>query len=77
MSQPMEPEFPHRDEGVPAVDAGAPPPADGYGTGGEEPDVSPADGDAPESVAPSHTPFRTPDPDAMDTNPSEPARPPE
>jgi hypothetical protein len=40
MWTPMEPELGQGDDGIPAADpgAGAPPPADGFGVGGEEPD---------------------------------------
>ncbi len=57
------------DQGIPAADpgAGAPEPAEGYGIGGEDPDVVPAGDPSPEEAAaapppPSDTPFRTPDP---------------
>ena len=40
MWTPMEPNLGNADEGIPAADpgAGAPPPAEGFGVGGEEPD---------------------------------------
>ena len=62
----MEPNLGKPDEGIPAADpgAGAPPPADGFGVGGEEPDrqeQKPAD-DAVDAVADDDPPFRTPDP---------------
>ena len=40
MWTPMEPNLGREDDGIPAADpgAGAPPPADGFGIGGEEPD---------------------------------------
>ena len=56
------------DDGIPAADAGAgaPGPAPGFGIGGEEPDVVPAEDpqpeDAQEADLPDATPFRTPDP---------------
>jgi len=60
----MEPKMPPQDNGIPAADPGrgAPPPADGFGVGGEEPDrqeeaVAPVD-----AAQPSDSPFRTPDP---------------
>ncbi len=65
MWTPMEPNLGRQDDGIPAADpgAGAPPPADGFGIGGEDPDrpeeavpeTAGADGDG-------DTPFRTPDP---------------
>ena len=66
MSTPFEPHLGRPDEGIPAADpgAGAPPPAEGFGVGGEEPD-------RPEEADPAATggtgdggdpPFRTPDP---------------
>jgi hypothetical protein len=65
MSAPMEPNIPSTGEdGIPAADAGqgAPPPAEGFGVGGEEPDA-PEQADAPNPTTPtSDTPFRTPDP---------------
>ena len=66
MSMPMEPNLGKPDEGIPAADpgAGAPPPADGFGVGGEEPDrpeEEPAE-DAGNAVADDDPPFRTPDP---------------
>jgi hypothetical protein len=55
------------DEGIPAADAGggAPEPAPGYGTGGEDPDVVALEDPQPEdgpSIGGRETPFRTPDP---------------
>ena len=65
MWTPMEPNLGREDDGIPAADAGpgAPPPADGFGIGGEEPD-------RPDEVVPEtagadgggDTPFRTLDP---------------
>jgi len=69
MSLPLEPNLGATpDDGIPAADpgAGAPPPAEGFGVGGEEPD-------RPEEAEPDATdqadvrgsddpPFRTPDP---------------
>jgi hypothetical protein len=77
MSTPMEPELGRSDDGVPAADpgAGAPPSAEGFGVGGEEPDrpeqgpepghegglhADPPD-DPPDSPR-DDVPFRTPDP---------------
>lgn len=64
MTQPMEPNLPGGDDGIPAADpgAGAPPPAEGFGVGGEEPDVPEQATDSPDVVLPEDTPFRTPDP---------------
>ncbi|MGY1634011.1 hypothetical protein ACI784_20095 [Geodermatophilus sp. SYSU D01186] len=62
---PMEPNLGGEDDGIPAADpgAGAPPPAEGFGVGGEEPDrpeeAPPPDQDGGRSSDP---PFRTPDP---------------
>lgn len=75
MWTPMEPNLGTPDEGIPAADPGrgAPPPADGFGVGGEEPghseeqvaDLS-GDGELPEDGdggEPREDPaFRTPDP---------------
>ncbi|MCA0146799.1 hypothetical protein [Blastococcus sp. LR1] len=64
MSSPLEPHLGQPDEGIPAADpgAGAPPPAEGFGVGGEEPD-RPEETDAPTPAAQGETPpFRTPDP---------------
>ncbi|WP_243737392.1 hypothetical protein [Blastococcus xanthinilyticus] len=66
----MEPHLGRQDDGIPAADpgAGAPPPAEGFGVGGEETDrpaeatESPAEGGA-QADAPEDPPFRTPDPD--------------
>ena len=68
MSSPLEPNLGTPDEGIPAADpgAGAPPPAEGFGVGGEEPDrpeeppAGVAAGDGADS--PEDPPFRTPDP---------------
>jgi hypothetical protein len=65
-STPMEAGAGREDDGIPAADAGAgaPPPAEGFGVGGEEPDrpeeadASPADDDGHRG----NPPFRTPDP---------------
>ncbi|MGY1755047.1 hypothetical protein [Blastococcus sp. SYSU D01042] len=67
MSMPLEPNLGTPDEGIPAADpgAGAPPPADGFGVGGEEPDrpEEPAAGATGSGdPAATDTPFRTPDP---------------
>ncbi len=65
MWTPMEPDLGRGDDGIPAADpgAGAPPPADGFGIGGEEPDRPEEADDAPLADAgQSDGPFRTPDP---------------
>ncbi|MGY1847040.1 MULTISPECIES: hypothetical protein [unclassified Blastococcus] len=70
MWSPLEPNLGQPDEGIPAADpgAGAPPPADGFGEGGEEPDRSPetdrpATGAGNDDADPPDDPtFRTPDP---------------
>ncbi len=75
MWTPMEPDLGRGDDGIPAADpgAGAPPPADGFGIGGEEPDrpeeagtedVGSQDADAhgTEDGPDDDPPFRTPDP---------------
>jgi hypothetical protein len=76
MWTPMEPNLGRGDDGIPAADpgAGAPPTADGFGVGGEEPD-RPEDADTQDAGtqdADAHgttgdgpdddPPFRTPDP---------------
>ncbi len=79
MWTPMEPNLGREDDGIPAADpgAGAPPPAEGFGIGGEEPD-RPEEPDRaeetdraedatrpPADAAGQHAdppPFRTPDP---------------
>ena len=64
MTAPMEPDLPGGDDGIPAADAGtgAPPPAEGFGVGGEEPDrPEQSTGDAGAGM-PADPPFRTPDP---------------
>ena len=71
MSQPMEPGLPQQEDGIPAADAetGAPPPAEGFGVGGEEPDAPPTDEPPRPDLAgtelPTDVPFRTPDPTAI------------
>ncbi|SEL60067.1 hypothetical protein SAMN04515665_11556 [Blastococcus sp. DSM 46786] len=68
MSSPFEPHLRDQDESIPAADpgAGAPPTADGFGIGGEEPDRAPETdrpGPGTEDVDPPEDPtFRTPDP---------------
>ena len=66
MSAPMEPNLPGTaDDGIPAADAGngAPPPAEGFGLDGEEPDrPEETSADSPAASRGSDTPFRTPDP---------------
>jgi hypothetical protein len=71
----MEPNLGRGDDGIPAADPGpgAPPPADGFGVGGEEPDrpeegdgtageVQPSAGTGGQHADP--PPFRTAEPDA-------------
>jgi hypothetical protein len=66
MWTPMEPNLGREDDGIPAADpgAGAPPPADGFGVGGEEPDQpeEPPAQPAEEARPDGDPPFRTPDP---------------
>ncbi|GAB4080965.1 hypothetical protein GCU67_05285 [Modestobacter muralis] len=65
MSAPFDPVQPSTDDGIPAADAGtgAPPPAEGFGVGGEEPDRPEENGaESPVAGRTSDTPFRTPDP---------------
>ena len=64
MTSPLEPNLPAGDDGIPAADAGngAPPPAEGFGLAGEEPDTPEQTGDDVTVHLPSETPFRTPDP---------------
>jgi hypothetical protein len=64
MTQPMEPELPPQQDGIPAADAGlgAPPPAAAFGVGGEEPDTPERVADGRSATPPTDTPFRTPDP---------------
>ena len=66
MSAPLEPNLPGTgDDGIRAADAGngAPPPAEGFGLGGEEPDRPEQTGEeSPVAGQQSDTPFRTPDP---------------
>jgi hypothetical protein len=65
MSAPFDPVQPTPDDGIPAADAGngAPPPAEGFGVGGEEPDRPEETGaGSPLAGRQSDTPFRTPDP---------------
>jgi hypothetical protein len=73
MSAPFEPNTSASDEdGIPAADAGngAPPPAEGFGTGGEEPDTAEhADDDGPAATQ-SETPFHTPDPTQVGPEPT-------
>jgi hypothetical protein len=74
MSAPFEPNVPaHADDGIPAADAGngAPPPAEGFGVGGEEPDTPErTDEDAPAAAPQSDTAFRTPDPAELGPEPT-------
>ena len=79
MWTPMEPNLGRGDDGIPAADpgVGAPPPSDGFGIGGEEPDrpeeagtqdVDAGDVDAQQAAGDDpadDAPFRTPDPGAV------------
>ncbi|WP_369139174.1 hypothetical protein [Modestobacter versicolor] len=67
MSAPFDPVQPSTDDGIPAADAGtgAPPPAEGFGTGGEEPDAPEQADPATPAAAGRDTAFRTPDPGAV------------
>jgi hypothetical protein len=74
MSAPMEPNIASSGGGgIPAADpgAGAPPPAEGFGIGGEEPD-RPEETGEDAAVPPSDTPFRTPYP--AEVGPEQPGR---
>jgi len=65
MSAPFDSVQPATDDGIPAADAGngAPPPAEGFGIGGEEPDrPEETSADSPVAGRQTDTPFRTPDP---------------
>jgi len=65
MSAPFDPVQPGTDQGIPAADAGtgAPPPAEGFGVGGEEPDrPEETDEDTPVADQERATAFRTPIP---------------
>jgi len=73
MSAPFDPVQPADDDGIPAADAGtgAPPPAEGFGVGGEEPGTpeQTAEG-SPAADRPGSTPFRTPDPAEVGPEPT-------
>ena len=65
MSRPWEPGIGPPDDGVPAADPGpgAPEPAEGFGVGGEEPDLgAPGEHADPPDLPRDDVPFRTPDP---------------
>jgi hypothetical protein len=64
MTQPLEPELPPERDGIPAADAGpgAPPPAEGFGVRGEEPDRHEQEAEPVDVTLTTATPFRTPDP---------------
>ncbi|MGY1653902.1 hypothetical protein [Geodermatophilus sp. SYSU D01119] len=65
MWEPMTPELGNgQDDGIPAADpgAGAPPPAEGFGVGGEEPDRPEETAEASPVADGPDTAFRTPDP---------------
>jgi hypothetical protein len=77
MSAPFEPNVPSSaDDGIPAADAGhgAPPPAEGFGVGGEEPDRPEQDSEEGTADSPAgeqhDTPFRTPDPTQVGPEPT-------
>ncbi len=66
MSAPLEPNLPasaDEGDGIPAADAGrgAPPPAEGFGIDGEDPDRADGEPRTPD-VELVDSPFRTPDP---------------
>src|SRR4051794_36380691 len=72
MSRPLEPGIGPPDDGIPAAapGPGAPEPAEGFGVGGEEPDLGPPGdhADPPDDPPDPHrddVPFRTPDPREM------------
>ena len=70
MWTPMEPNLGREDDGIPAADpgAGAPPTADGFGVGGEDPDrleqADPQEAAAQgaDTAGEQDPPFRTPNP---------------
>ena len=64
MAEPFLPVDPQPDGGIPAADpgAGAPPPAEGFGVGGEEPDRPEETSAVGPEVHPGPNVFRTPDP---------------
>ena len=73
MSAPFEPNIPSSsDDGIPAADAGngAPPPAEGFGVGGEEPDAPEQTDEGTPAAPQSDTPFRTPDPSELGPEPT-------
>jgi hypothetical protein len=67
MAQSFQPELPTQDDGIPAADAGngAPPPAEGFGVGREEPDTPEHAADDSSAPSPTDTLFRTPDPNEV------------
>jgi hypothetical protein len=68
MWQPLQPNLGPDDDGIPAADpgAGAPPTAEGFGIGGEEPDRPEERAGAEDGAEPpADTPFRTPDPEEL------------
>jgi hypothetical protein len=73
-SAPFEPNLPSSgDDGIPAADAGdgAPPPAEGFGVGGEEPDTpEQTDDGATPAATQSQTPFQAPDPAQVGPEPT-------
>ena len=54
MWQPLQPDLGRADDGIPAADAGqgAPEPAEGFGVGGEDPDVLARSSEEPEEDDP-------------------------
>jgi hypothetical protein len=72
MSSPLEPHLSSTDDEIPAADAGngAPPPAEGFGVGGEEPDRPEQSADGTNAAPQSDTPFRTPDPTQVGPEPT-------
>ncbi|PZA20148.1 hypothetical protein DMO24_16955 [Modestobacter versicolor] len=72
MSAPFDPVQPTQDDGIPAADAGtgAPPPAEGFGVGGEEPDRPEETGEGSGGAPDADPPFRTPDPTQVGPEPT-------
>ena len=67
MNEPLEPfsgRSQQQGQGMPAADGGtgAHSPAQGFGIGGEEPDVGEEGGQSPDVSPADDSPFRTPDP---------------
>lgn len=72
MSAPFDAVQPTPDDGIPAADAGngAPPPAEGFGVAGEEPDRPEESGEGDGGEPQRDTPFRTPDPTQVGPEPT-------